>query len=302
MVLAESQLSQQAAQETLPLRDAFAVLFFVSVGMLFNPSVLIADPLGVLAVVAIIVFGKSIAAFLIVVAFRYPPSTALTISVSLAQIGEFSFILATLGVDLGLLPERGRDLVLAGSILSIMINPLLFAIFDRMKESPAWPTITHDKQLPPRDLQADSQHDGYAVVVGYGRVGRTVVEGLQERGMPFVIVEEGDELAAEARAKGFSVVPGNAARRRVIAQADLARARWLLVAIPHAFEAARVVMHARAARADLHIIARAHSDAEADHLRNLGASRVIMAEREVAQAMLDDVLAGPAPSAAAIRR
>ena len=120
--------------------------------------------------------------------------------------------------------------------------------------------------------------------------------------MPFVIVEEGDELAAEARAKGFSVVPGNAASRRVIAQADLARARWLLVAIPHAFEAARVVMHARAARADLHIIARAHSDAEADHLRALGASRVIMAEREVAQAMLDDVLAGPAPSAAVLRR
>ena len=185
MVLAESQLSQQAAQETLPLRDAFAVLFFVSVGMLFNPSVLFTDPLGVLAVLAIVVFGKSIAAFAIVVAFRYPKATALTISVSLAQIGEFSFILAALGVDLGLLPERGRDLLLAGSILSIMINPLLFAMLDRMKESPAWPAITPDTALPPPTAEAaPPEAEGYAVLVGYGRVGRTVAEGLHARGMP----------------------------------------------------------------------------------------------------------------------
>ena len=298
MVLAESELSQQAAQETLPLRDAFAVLFFVSVGMLFNPSVLVDDPIGVVAVLAIVVLGKSLAAFVIVVAFRYPIATALTISVSLAQIGEFSFILAALGVELGLLPQRGHDLLLAGSILSIMLNPLLFAILDRMKESPALPSITPDTQLPPPEEEAAApKRDGFAIVVGYGRVGRTVVEGLQEHGMPFVIIEEGEELAAEARALGFHVIVGNAVNRGVIRQAGLSRARWLLVGIPHAFEAARVVIHARAERADLHIIARAHSDAEAEHLRTLGASRVIMAEREVAIAMLDDVLAGPGPSA-----
>ena len=297
MILAESQLSQQAAQETLPLRDAFAVLFFVSVGMLFNPAVLVDNPLGVLAVLAIVVLGKSIAAFLIVVAFRYPVATAVTISFSLAQIGEFSFILSALGVELGLLPPEGRDLILAGAILSILLNPLLFALLDRMKESPAIPIIDADTPLPPAQAEAaPPRADGYAVVVGFGRVGRTVAESLQKLSMPFFLIEESDELAEEVRAKGFRVVVGNAAHRGVIATASLDHVRWLLVAIPHAFEAAHVVRQARAASATLQIIARAHSDAEADHLLALGANRVIMAEREVAMGMLDDVLAGPLPA------
>lgn len=130
MVLRESALSYRAAEETLPLRDAFAVLFFVSVGMLFDPSVLLAQPLQVLAVVAIIVFGKSLAAFLLVLAFRYPLNTALTVSASLAQIGEFSFILAGLGVMLGVLPAEGQSLILAGALISIALNPLVFTVIE----------------------------------------------------------------------------------------------------------------------------------------------------------------------------
>ena len=135
MILSELPLSQRAAEETLPLRDAFAVIFFVSVGMLFKPAILIEDPLAVLATLAIILLGKSLAAFAIIRLFGYPASTALLVSVSLAQIGEFSFILAGLGVDLGLLPERGRNLILAGAILSILLNPLLFAGLDMLQ---AW--------------------------------------------------------------------------------------------------------------------------------------------------------------------
>ncbi len=132
MILSESELSQRAANETLPLRDAFAVLFFVSVGMLFDPTIVLREPVPVIARVLIIVIVKSVAAFGIVRAFGHRNSTALTISASLAQIGEFSFILAGLGVSLALMPERGRDLILAGAILSILINPFLFTALDRV--------------------------------------------------------------------------------------------------------------------------------------------------------------------------
>src|SRR5690606_31418151 len=133
MILSESELSQRAAEDTLPLRDAFAVLFFVSVGMLFDPSIIVRDFWPVLATVAIIVVGKSLAALAIVRAFGHPMSTALTISASLAQIGEFSFILAGLGVALGVLNSDARDLILAGALISILVNPLIFIALDRAK-------------------------------------------------------------------------------------------------------------------------------------------------------------------------
>ncbi len=152
MVLAESPLSQRATEEALPLRDAFAVLFFVSVGMLFDPGVLIRSPWSVLATVAIIIVGKTIAAFVIVRAFGRPNSTALTISASLAQIGEFSFILAGLGVSMGVLPTEGRDLILAGAIISILLNPFLFVIFERLRSRsvPTKPAIAAPVPAPAR--------------------------------------------------------------------------------------------------------------------------------------------------------
>lgn len=293
MILSESPLSQRAAEETLPLRDAFAVLFFVSVGMLFDPSILLRDPLPVLATFLIIVFGKSVAAFFIVRAFGHPTSTALTISASLAQIGEFSFILATLGVSLDLMPERGRDLILAGATLSIISNPLFFMALDRSK---SWLERIGRPDLaeavagePPVELPVTSLKD-HAVIVGFGRVGSLVGTRLQRAGRPVLVIEDTNELAEKVRSQDFEAIAGNAARPGVIAAANLAAARWLFVAIPNGFEAGRVVEQARKANPALEIIARAHSDAEVDYLRRHGANFIIMGEREIARGMIEYAL------------
>ncbi|MDR3498006.1 MAG: YbaL family putative K(+) efflux transporter [Parvibaculum sp.] len=304
MILSESPLSQRAAEETLPLRDAFAVLFFVSVGMLFNPSILLDDPLAVIATLLIIVVGKSLAAFFIVRAFGHPLSTALTISASLAQIGEFSFILATLGVSLHLLPERGRDLVLAGAILSILLNPLIFILLDRLKP---W-LERHDggaeKAATPEPAASlpRTTLTNHAVVVGLGRVGGLVAERLMRAQIPILAIEDSNDLAARLRERGLEVVIGNAARSEVIAATNLAGARWLFVAIPNGFEAGQVVQQARKANPALEIVARAHSDAEVDYLRRHGANVIIMGEREIARGMIEHVLGDdpemPAPISA----
>ena len=293
MILSESPLSQRAAEEPLPLRDAFAVLFFVSVGMLFDPSILLRDPLPVLATFLIIVFGKSMAAFFIVRAFGHPTSTALTISASLAQIGEFSFILATLGVSLDLMPERGRDLILAGATLSIISNPLFFMALDRSKswlERMGRPVLAEAVAGEPHvELPVTSLKD-HAVIVGFGRVGSLVGTRLQRAGRPVLVIEDTNELAEKVRSQDFEAIAGNAARPGVIAAANLAAARWLFVAIPNGFEAGRVVEQARKANPALEIIARAHSDAEVDYLRRHGANFIIMGEREIARGMIEYAL------------
>jgi CPA2 family monovalent cation:H+ antiporter-2 len=280
MIMAESELSQQAANETLPLRDAFAVLFFVSIGMLFDPTVLLREPLALLATVTIIVVGKSIAALIIVLAFRRPMSTALTISASLAQIGEFSFILVGLGVSLKLLPEAGRDLVLAGAILSILVNPLLFVILDRILPR----MIAREREAagePP--LVAAAQP--HALLVGYGRVGKRVAEGLKGR-TPLVVIEDDPERAAELRAAGFETVNGNAVKPEVLLKAGLGKATHLFVAVPSPFEAARIIEQARAANPKAEIIARAYTDADVDLLKAMGATHALVGEDEIARGML----------------
>ncbi|MBO9707082.1 MAG: Kef family K(+) transporter [Caulobacter sp.] len=273
MIMAESELSQQAANETLPLRDAFSVLFFVSIGMLFNWSVLLREPLAVLATLAIIVIGKSVAAYLIVLVFKRPQSVALTISASLAQIGEFSFILAGLGVSLKLLPPEGRDLILAGAILSILINPLLFRLLDK-----SLPKIAEGGT----PVAANQPH---AVLVGYGRVGKAVAEGLKNRMLLVVIEDEGDR-AAEVREAGFEVLQGNAVRPEVLLQAGLAEATHLFVAVPNPFEAARIIEQAKAANPKVKIIARAYTDADVDLLTQIGATHALIGEQEIARGML----------------
>ncbi len=293
MMMAESELSQRAASETLPLRDAFAVLFFVSVGMLFDPMIVVREPLPVLATLAIILFGKSIAAFLIVRLFRYSTGTALTISASLAQIGEFSFILAGLGVSLALLPERGRDLILAGAILSILINPLFFALLDRWlaksaaKTTPAGDVVVPEAAREPLPVTALTNH---VVLVGYGRVGRSVTAAGMNVG-PLLIVESDEVNVAQARAEGREAILGNAADPDVLAACNLAAARYLLVAVPDAFEGGQITEQARALNPGLPIVARAHSEEEIAHLKKHGASEVIMGEHEIARAMLAMVAA-----------
>jgi CPA2 family monovalent cation:H+ antiporter-2 len=297
MILGESELSQQAAEETLPLRDAFAVLFFVSVGMLFDPLILLRDPLPVLAALLIVMVGKSIAAFVIVLAFRRPLTTAFTISASLAQIGEFSFILATLGLSLKLLPEAGRDLILASAILSIMANPALFVLVDRYvqrKKSAAAGAAPEPPALVPTALS------GHAVVVGYGRVGRAIGEGLKRANLPFVMVETNLDIVVKARADGIEAQCGNAAEPALLAAANVSAARLLFVAIPIAFEAGQIIEQARRANPALKIVARAHFDAEVAHLTGFGADSVVMGEREIAAAMVRQAFPEPgaAPAAA----
>ena len=297
MILSESPLSQRAAEETLPLRDAFAVIFFVSVGMLFKPAILIEDPLAVLATLAIILLGKSLAAFAIIRLFGYPASTALLVSVSLAQIGEFSFILAGLGVDLGLLPERGRNLILAGAILSILLNPLLFAGLDFLQarrekaKAEAKPVEPEEEGAACEPVRATALAN-HVVLVGHGRVGGVISEGLAERKVPLLVIESDDERLAKLKAQGVESVAGNAADPEIIAAANLGAARCLLVAIPDAFEGGQVVEQARKLNPKLTIIARAHSEAGVLHLKKHGASVVILGEHEIALAMVELVSPG----------
>ncbi|ENZ83394.1 MULTISPECIES: YbaL family putative K(+) efflux transporter [Caulobacter] len=278
MIMAESELSQQAANETLPLRDAFAVLFFVSIGMLFDPTVLLREPLAVLAALAIIVVGKSLAALIIVLAFRRPMSTALTISVSLAQIGEFSFILAGLGVSLKLLPAQGRDLILAGAILSILVNPLLFVMLDRLL-----PKLMAKEGSGEAAIAAAARP--HAVLVGYGRVGKRVAEGLKAV-TPLVVIEDDAERAEDLRAAGFETVGGNAVRPEVLLKAGLSKATHLFIAVPNPFEAARIIEQARAANPRARIVARAYTDADVALLKAVGATEALIGEDEIARGML----------------
>ena len=280
MILGETPLSRRATEETLPLRDAFAVLFFVSVGMLFNPSVLIEQPLPLLATVAIIIIGKSIAAFAIVRAFGYPGDTALTIAASLAQIGEFSFILATLGTGLGVLPAEGRDLILAGAIVSIFLNPFIFSMIVR----------GHKKEEMEEEEEAEKArqrpHIGHVILVGYGRVGKLIAERLAERKAHFVILEADAERAEEAEEAGHPVVRGSALEDRHLLAAGICEARRLLIAVPEGFEGGAIHEHARHLNPKLQVIARAHSDAEVAHLEGMGVPHVVMGERELAARML----------------
>src|SRR6185295_7866617 len=292
MILSESALSQQAAQETLPLRDAFAVLFFVSVSMLFDPTILVREPIPVLVTVLIIVLGKSLAAFAIVRGFGYSTPTALTISASLAQIGEFSFILAGLGVSLALLPEQGRDLILAGAIISILLNPLLFAALDHVLErreqrrvEVAEITETDTAREPIRPTRLAN----HIVLVGHGRVGSAISAALRTKGVPLFVIEDNEDAVAALKTTGVETLSGNAADPELIATANLGGARCLLVAIPNAFEGGQVVQQARAINPKLLIVARAHSEAEIEHLKKHGADLVVMGEHEIAKAMLDNI-------------
>ncbi|MFZ5607768.1 MAG: YbaL family putative K(+) efflux transporter [Pseudomonadota bacterium] len=285
MLLNESEFGHKAANDSLPLRDAFAVLFFVSVGMLFDPLILIEHPLHVLATLLIIVLGKSLAAWAIVRAFGKPNDTALTISASLAQIGEFSFILAGLGIGLGLLPAEGRDLILAGALLSIILNPLLFSWLERQGARSA--ARREDVAPLPEGLA------GHVILVGYGRVGRHLAQLLRERGVPLVLVEADRERALAARARGLPTVHGNAADQRVLQEAHPERAQLGILAVPNALEAGEVVARMKATNPMISVLARAHSDTEVQHLLAHGADAAVLAERELAYSLVDMVMSAP---------
>ena len=297
MVMRESNLSHRAAEESLPFRDAFSVLFFVSVGMLFDPAILVQQPLQVLAVVAIIVVGKSLAAFLLVLVFRYPLNTALTVSASLAQIGEFSFILAGLGVSLGLLPKEGMSLILAGALISISINHLVFQVIEplqrwiRSRSTLAQAMERSDDPLAELPTSVASHEvTGHLVLVGYGRVGRRIGEALAAQGMRVVVAEENRELVESLRAGGKHAVAGDASDPAVLVQAHIARARMLVIATPDTLRARRMMEIAQQLNPRIEILVRSHSEEEAALLRKENAGTVFVGEHELANSMTRHVL------------
>ena len=297
MVMRESALSHRAADESLPLRDAFAVLFFVSVGMLFDPAMLLQHPLKVVTVVAIIAVGKTLAAFVIVLAFRYPLNTALTVSASLAQIGEFSFILAGLGVAMKLLPAEGQSLILAGALISIAINPLLFSAVEplqkwiRSRSKLARTMERSDDPLAELPMSVDqSRLTGHVLIVGYGRVGRRIGEALIERGIPVVVAEQNREVVEQLRSRGIPAVSGDASDPAVLIQAHVHRAQLLVIATPDTFQARKMLEIARTLKPDVETLVRTHSDEEAELLRKDQAGMVFIGEHELALGMTRQIL------------
>jgi len=297
MVMRESEFSHRAAEESLPLRDAFSVLFFVSVGMLFKPAILLEEPLHVIGVVGIIILGKSIAALAIVLAFRYPLNTALTVSASLAQIGEFSFILAGLGLSLGLLPAEGMSLVLAGALISIALNPLLFAAVEPVRrwilDRSAMARRLEQRQDPYAELPMSTERkylQGQVVLVGYGRVGKRIARALETAGIPFVVAEQNRELVENLRNKGMAAVSGNAADPAVLIQAHIANAAMLVVASPDTLNVRQMVDTARTLNPEIEIVLRTHSEDESLLLRREGFGTVFYGEEELAKGMTGHVL------------
>jgi CPA2 family monovalent cation:H+ antiporter-2 len=296
VILSESELSQRAAEDSLPLQDAFAVLFFVSVGMLFDPSILLRAPLEVIGVVLVIVLGKSVAAFAIVLLFRYPAGTALTVSASLAQIGEFSFILAALGVSLNLLPTDGRDLILAGALISITLNPVFFALQPAIE---AWlrarPRLLQWLERSPASqpvtaLQPAATLSDHAVVIGHGRVGGTITPVLRGEGLPFIVIERDRPRYEAMVAAGVPALFGDATQPDLLVSAGITRARLLVVASPDSFQTRRALELATAANPHLDIIVRTHSESEYQALADRHVGRVILGEHELARAMLRHAL------------
>ena len=298
MIMRESALSHRAAEESLPLRDAFAVLFFVSVGMLFDPGVLLRQPLYVLAVLGIVVVGKSLAAFAIVLLFRYPLNTALTVSASLAQIGEFSFILATLGASLGLMPQTGHSLIVAGALISIASNPLVFHAIEpvqrwiRARSKRARDAERSEDPLAGLPAEVTPERlTNHVTLVGYGRVGRRIADALLEHGVTFVVAEQNRELVERLRARGMLAVSGDAGEASVLIQAHIARARTLVIASPDTARARVMIDIARRLNPRIHTIVRTHTDEEAELLHRDKVSQVFMGEHELAKSMIEHVLA-----------
>ncbi|HEY7240632.1 MAG TPA: cation:proton antiporter [Burkholderiales bacterium] len=298
MMMRESALSHRAAEESLPLRDAFAVLFFVSVGMLFDPAVLVTAPGKVLAIVSIVILGTPIVAMALVLSFGYPLTSALVVAVSLAQIGEFSFILVALGLSLGLLPPEAQSLVVAAAILSISVNPLLFSA---LRPAHAWLT-KHSAWARRLESGPDALAElpmstaerflsGHVVVVGYGRVGRIIAKALDENGVPYVVAEENRERVAELRRRDIAAVSGDASVPAVLVQAHIAKASMLIIATPDTVSVRRMAEIARTLNPAIEIVVRSHNEQEASLLEKERVGTVFYGEHELASAMTRHVLA-----------
>lgn len=281
LIMAESELSQQAANETLPLRDAFAVLFFVSVGMLFDPRVLLGNPWPLIASVSIVVVLRSALSIILLRMFGQPMEAARTVTAARGQIGEFSFIVAGVGLDLGLLPVDARNAILGGAILSIVLNPLLFRLIDRKAKKPAAVAAAAEQTATPPVAPKR------AVLVGYGRVGSLIGKALDDARATYAVIEDRPDLVEILEKRGIPAVTGNAISEETMRAAGMAEADLLFVTVPDGFEAGGIVELARRINPKIKVYARAHSDAEVAHLQTLGADLIVSGEREIADAMID---------------
>lgn len=297
MVMRESEFSHRAAQESLPLRDAFAVLFFVSVGMLFEPSILVDKPQSVLAVVAVIVLGKSLVALVITLAFKYPLSTALTVAASLAQIGEFSFILAGLGLSLNLLSTEGMSLILAGALISIALNPLVFSLIKPLRNWVLSFSETAREYEKRTDLYSElpmsterKYLEGQVVLVGYGRVGRKIATALTGAKIPFVVAEENRELVETLRKTGIPAVSGDASEPGVLIQAHIANASMLVIATSDTIDVRKMVETAKLLQPSIKIVIRTHNEDESKFLREENIGQVFYSDEELANGMCRFIL------------
>ncbi|MDP3495854.1 MAG: YbaL family putative K(+) efflux transporter [Hyphomonadaceae bacterium] len=284
LIMAESELSQQAANETLPLRDAFAVLFFVSVGMLFDPMILVRNPWPIVATVAIILVFRSLISLGLLRLFGQSRETSATVTASRAQIGEFSFILAGLGLQFGLMPEEANDLILGGAIISIVLSPLVFAIFDRIGKKAK--VVDVAPQVAPAPVAPKR-----VVLVGYGRVGSLIGKALDDARATYSVIEDREDLVELLTTRGIAVVAGNAISQDTMEKAGVAQADLMFVTVPDGFEAGRIVELARRLNPNVKVYARAHSDAEVEHLRGFGADLIVSGEQEIADAMIDKAAA-----------
>ncbi|GAA4662965.1 YbaL family putative K(+) efflux transporter [Bartonella pachyuromydis] len=298
MVMSESELSHRAAEESLPLRDAFSVLFFVSVGMLFDPGKLLTHFFPLLATLFIIIIGKSAVSFFIVKAFRYSNATALTISASLAQIGEFSFILAGLSLSLGLLNNDAHDLILGGAILSILLNPLVFIACNKIKKrlenfstnaQDAQTVIDIDLQDPDQELLPITLKINHVVIIGYGRIGRCIALSLIDKGEPVVIVEESKRLADQAMADGFEVICGNVIQQEIMNAANISDAYKIVITMRSTIEVGECIVNIRDMKKDIQIITHALSDVDTTYLVDLGADIVVTDDEEIANGIIEHI-------------
>lgn len=295
MMIRESDLSNEAAEKALPLQDAFAVLFFVAVGMLFDPQVLIDSPWKVLAVVGIIMVGKGIVATLIVILWRYPMKTALVVSAGLAQIGEFSFILAGLGVAAGILPEQGRDLILAGALISISLNPACFHVNRLMH---AWAAqrfagsrlfIFRDDDLAHLRNDERAELKELVILVGHGRVGRHISENVTGAQIELVVIDANRERVEAMREHGLHAIAGDATNEETLIEAAIDKAVAIIVAVPNPYEARRIVEAARLVKPSIKVLVRAHNDVEMDYFAAQKVDLSVMGPREVGRRMVEYV-------------
>jgi CPA2 family monovalent cation:H+ antiporter-2 len=285
VVLGESDLSHSAAAEALPIQQVFTVLFFVSVGMLFDPMSLVRMPLEIAAILTSIILGTGLTTLLILLVCRTTPETAAQVGAAFAQIGEFSFILTGIAVERGLLDPAGRDLILAAALLSILVNPLVFPLATRVSEQLAeakpfkgW-RDRQDVVVSPEPVNLS----GHAILVGHGRVGETVANALRHHGLNYVVVEANRRLAEALRASGTTVIYGDATREEVLAAAQPQQARLIVIALPDAFQARRVLEIAQKLHPGIDTVVRTHSDEEAIYLaEKVGVGLAVMGEREIA--------------------